>query len=268
MLKRFGLVMAAASLSLATASVHAQLISKEKLKCEDTTNKTLGKFAGSKAKCITKCIGTQRKAVSPSYAGCFSPYADPTEMACISGSLKGAEAKAGAGIAKSCAAAASCPNCYTPSTKCTDASGANPFVQSTESNLDTFAPLIYCVENGGNTPSTADGKCEDGLTKALVKFVQSKGKCYQKCNDNMNKGKALPGSCTPPATDPATVTCISDPLKGAEAKSNAAIAKACPTFPACSPIMTPAGWTSLAESAVDSTTGTVYCGSPSGAFLN
>ena len=268
MLRRFGVVMfAAASLGLAAVPVHAQ-ISKDVLKCEDTTNKTLGKFVGSKAKCVMKCLATQRKAASPNFASCLPPYADPTESACITGSLKGAEAKAGAGIAKACAALASCPTCYTPSTKCTDASGANPFVQSTETTVDAFGPILYCVENGGNVPSKTDGKCEDGLTKALVKFVGAKGKCYQKCNDNLNKGKAAAGSCTPPATDPATVTCIST----ATTKANASIDKACFTAPATAPacliFQTSAGWTGAAETAVDGTTGTVYCGSPSGAFLN
>jgi hypothetical protein len=268
MLRRFGVVMfAAASLGLVAVPVHAQL-SKEVLKCQDTTNKTLGKFVGSKSKCFMKCIATQRKATTPAFATCFPPYADPTENACILGSLKGAEAKAGAGIAKACAALASCPKCYTPTTKCSDASGGNPFVQSSETNVDAFGPLVYCVENGGAVPSKTDGKCEDGLAKALVKFVGAKGKCYQKCNDTLNKGTIPAGSCTPPASDPATTTCVGT----ATTKANASIDKACFTAPATAPVclvfQTSAGWTGAVEGAVDGTTGTVYCGSPSGAFLN
>jgi hypothetical protein len=268
MLRRFGVVMlVAAGLGLAAVPVHAQL-SKTVLKCQDTTNKTLGKFTGSKSKCFMKCIATQRKAASPNFTSCFPPYTDPTESACITGNLKGAEAKAGAGIAKACAALTSCPKCYTPSAKCTDASGANPFVQTSETQIDAFGPLIYCPEHGGTNPSKTDAKCEDGLTKALVKFVGAKGKCFQKCNDNQNKGKTM-GTCTPgTATDPATVTCIST----ATTKANAAIDKACFTAPATAPacliFQTSAGWTGAAETAVDGTTGTVYCGSPSGAFLN
>jgi hypothetical protein len=248
------LIVAAVSLGLTAVPVHAQ-ISTAVLKCEDTTNKTLGKFVGSKAKCVMKCLATQRKAASPNFASCLPPYADPTESACITGSLKGAEAKAGAGIAKACAALASCPSCYTPATKCTDASGANPWVQSTETTLDGLVPLIYCRENGNTNPSTTDAKCEDGITKALTKFVGAKGKCYQKCNDNLNKGKAAAGSCTPPATDPATVTCIST----AESKSSASIDKACPTMVSCSVFPNGAGWTGVAETGVDGQTPQIYC---------
>src|SRR5262249_29518476 len=254
MLRRFGVVMfAAASLGLAAVPVRAQ-ISKDVLKCEDTTNKTLGKFVGSKAKCITKCLGTQRKAAAPNFASCFPPYTDATESACISGTLKGAEAKAGAGIAKACAALASCPSCYTPTTKCSDSSGGNPWVQSTEGTLDGLVPLVYCSEKGNTNPSKTDAKCEDGITKNLTKFVASKGKRYQKCNDNLNKGKAAPASCTPTATDPATVTCIST----AETKTSAAIDKACftppATAPSCLTFNTGAGWTGVAEAGVDGQT--------------
>ena len=84
MLRRFGVVMfAAASLGLAAGPVHAQL-SKEILKCEDGTNKALGKFVGSKAKCASKCLTTARKTMGP-YTGCFAPYSDPTTNACITG---------------------------------------------------------------------------------------------------------------------------------------------------------------------------------------
>jgi hypothetical protein len=248
------------------APVHAQVnVTQAQLKCQDGVNKTLGKFVGSKAKCISKCIATQRKATTPAFAGCMAPYADPTAMACITGNLKGAEAKAGAGIAKVCAALASCPACYTPPTKCSDASGANPWVQSTETNVDGLGPLVYCVEANNPTgppPSTTDAKCEDGIAKALVKFVGAKGKCYQKCNDNLNKGKIPPGSCNPPApSDMATAACISDPLKGAEAKSAAAIDKACPTFPSCAAFTSGTAWTGLVEGVLDGQTPQIYCAS-------
>jgi hypothetical protein len=269
MSRTFRLVMVAAvSLGLGAVPVHAQ-VPKDVLKCEDGTNKTLGKFAGSKTKCFMKCIATQRKVASPNFANCFPPFLDPTENACITGSLKGAEAKAGAGIAKVCAAAASCPACYAAnppgSTRCTDASGGNPWVVINESNVDTFNPLIYCVETGdpaGPPPTTTEGKCEDGLAKALVKFVGAKGKCYQKCNDNMNKGNIPPGSCTPPdPTDAATLACVKDPAKGAEAKAAAAIDKACPTFPACSPFLSGASWVDIVETVIDALTPQIYCGS-------
>ena len=101
---------AAAGVCLLVTSASAQ--SKDVQKCETTTGSVLSKFVGSKGKCISKCFSTARKTSGP-YGGCFPPYSDMTTNTCITGSLKGAEAKAGAGIAKACAAAASCPACYT-----------------------------------------------------------------------------------------------------------------------------------------------------------
>jgi hypothetical protein len=277
MIGRFGMAaIAATGLCFLATGVQAQP-SKAVQACESNAGKTLSKFTSSKSKCISKCVSTLRKTMATDYSGCFLPYADPTTNACITGSLKGAEAKAGAGIAKKCAAADACPDCWKAqsgvpdgSQRCTDASGANPFVVSTETQIDPFPLLLYCTESTLHmTPDKDHAKCEDGATKALVKFVGSKTKCYDKCNTNMNKGKALPGSCTPPATDPPTVTCIST----AEGKASASIDKVCATpgfNPSCygTALDTGAEWVNLVESQVDITTPTVACGSPSGAFLN
>jgi hypothetical protein len=62
--------------------------------------------------------------------------------------------------------------------------------------------------------------------------------------------------------------CVKDPVKGAEAKSAASIDKACPTFPSCAVFMTGADWTNAVEGVIDGQTPMVFCGSPSGAFLN
>lgn len=267
---------AAAGVCLLVTTASAQ--SKDVQKCETTVGSVLSKFVGSKGKCFSKCIATQRKAVVPAYAGCLPPYADPTTNACITGSLKGAEAKAGAGIAKACAAAASCPTCYSAQ-ECSDASGANPWVQTTETNIDApfgpgtgFPNLIYCKEAMNVTPTKDEAKCEDGVQKALVKFVGSKSKCYSKCNASALKSGAGRGVCQPPVPlDAATAACIFDPVKGAEAKAKAAIIKACPTAPSC---YTGGGagaantFVSSSETKIDQTTPLVACGSPSGAFLN
>jgi hypothetical protein len=157
-------------------------------------------------------------------------------------------------------------------TRCTDASGANPWVQTTETNVDLFGPFVYCEENGGTTPSKTDAKCEDSVVKALVKFVGAKTKCYQKCNANIASGKIPPGGCTPPATDPATSACVSDPMKGAQAKAAASIDKACFTAPAtapsCFPFTSGTAWVNAVEALEDPQIAEINCGSPSGSFLN
>jgi hypothetical protein len=287
MSKWFGTaVIAATGVCLLATAVPAQVTdpTKEEQKCESTTGKTITKFVGSKSKCISKCFATARKTSGP-YTGCKEPaYTDPTTNACITGSLKGAEAKAGAGIAKACAAATSCPACYAAQSggaagRCADASGANAFVVDAESDVDApfgpgtgFPSLIYCTESGGNTPSKEVAKCEDGVTKALVKFVGSKQKCYAKCYANFYKGK-IPGGCDPSmpggVSDPATKACISDPVKGAEAKATAAINKACPagSVPTCYNGSFANTFVNAVEAKVDQRTPQIQCGSPSGAFV-
>jgi len=179
----------------------------------------------------------------------------------------------------------SCPACYAAQSggaaeRCADASGGNAFVVDAESDVDApfgpgtgFPSLIYCTENGGTTPSSAVAKCEDGVVKALVKFVGSKQKCFAKCYANFYKG-SIPGGCDPSmpggVSDPATVACISDPLKGAAPKAVAAINKACPagSVPTCYSGTFANTFVSSTETKIDQRAPQISCGSPSGAFLN
>jgi hypothetical protein len=252
---------------LTASSVLAQPsgVTKDEVKCESGTGKALAKFVGKKSKCGTKCFQTARKTSGP-YNGCFAPYTDPTTNACITDPVKGVEAKARASIVKACTA--DCPECYAPSV----CASGEPFVGNTENLVDLQGPSVYCEENGGTTPSKTDAKCEDGTAKALAKFVASKSKCYDKCNQNIFKAKIPEGSCDPPATDPATQTCITT----AETKAAATIDKVCFTPPATAPSCydgttfrpnSGAGWVALVEGIVDSQVPVIACGSPSGAFV-
>jgi len=234
---------------------------KDEAKCETGAGKALIKFVGSKAKCTSKCIATARKTMGP-YGPCFAPYADPATQACINDPLKGATSKARAAIVKACAI--DCPECYTSqsATLCTT---GDPLVSSSDSQTDGFGQLLACVEFNGGTPTPVQAKCEDGLAKALTKFVGSKSKCYTKCNQNMLKGKIAPNSCTPPnPSDPATHVCIFDSLKGAEAKAAAAIDKVCANVPGATPgclaLTTGSGWVGVVENAIDGNIPNIACG--------
>jgi hypothetical protein len=264
-------------------------LSKALQKCESGTGSALSKVVGASAQCVAKCITKARKSGGP-FSGCFGPdYTDPTTHACIMGSLKGTEAKGGATIAKVCsqttpllrdAAISSCPMCYVGNgaigaAGCADGSGANPWVQRAAEavNFLVSPPFgAYCVESGGAVPSKSDAKCEDSLTKVLVKFVGAKTKCYQKCNANIASSKIPSGSCDPLSpTDPTTIACVVGP-KGAEAKASAAIDKACfiapATQPSCITYQPGAEWVSEIESVLDPQIGEINCGSSSGAFLD
>lgn len=268
---RFGirsltLAAAVACVGLAAAPALAQPagVTKDEQKCESGTGKTLSKFVGAKGKCAQKCLATARKTSGP-YTDCFPPYGGAT-LTCLEDPVKGAEVKAEQGIIKACAK--DCPECYGQATCDT----GQPFVDNTSAQLDAFGALVYCTEAAGNTPTKAEAKCEDAVSKTLAKFVASKSKCYDKCNLNVFNGKIPEGSCDPPApSDAATAACI----QKAEDKSVATIDKSCSAAganPACynnapSP-NTGAGWTALAEAAVDAQVPVVACGSPSGAFLD
>ena len=267
------MLMAAASFWFAASTVLAQVtLTKDAFKCETATGKALTKFVGAKGKCIQKCLATAQKAVPPGpFAQCFAPaYSDPATHACIFDNLKGAVAKAGAAIVKACTAQPdSCPQCYTPNTKCTDATGTNPFLASSGATLDVFAQELACMESGIGgampAPDKAQVKCEAGLSKALGKFAAAKSKCYAKCGTNAFNGKITQSACTPPATDPTTQTCVMT----ATNKATLSINKVC-FGPA--PIETPpcydgtalrqnttAGWLTLVENSLDTSIPTVAC---------
>jgi len=241
---------------------------KDEAKCQKGTATAITKFTGAKLKCIQKCVATGRKTAGP-YGGCFAPgFTNPATNTCIFDPVKGAEAKARASIVKSCAN--DCPECYAMQGPV--CSTGEPTVGDMESQVDPFGNLIFCTEVLGGTPTTAEAKCEDTVAKTFSKFWGAKNKCYQKCQDSMLKGKIAPGSCNPPLpSDPATASCIFDPVKGAEAKAAAAIDKACQPpgiKPACYSTITGSGWVALIESNFDFREGFTHCGSPSGAFLD
>jgi len=271
MLKRLGIAALAATVWLSAVPVGAQITdpNKDEAKCETGTGKALNKFVGASSKCVAKCVGTARKATGP-YAGCFgaSPT-DPATNACLNDPLKGASAKAAAAIVKACAT--DCPECYADQGPvCTT---GNPLLSTTIANSTPFGLLVYCTEAGGSTPATAQAKCEDAVSKTLVKFIGAASKCYEKCNGAMLKGTIPLGSCDPPVpTDAATAACLADPVKGAEAKAIAAIDKACATpgaNPACySPAFdTGAEWVAIVSASINASIPNIACGSPSGAFI-
>jgi len=271
--------LAATGLCLIASSLPAQVpgLSEGEAKCQSSTGKALAKLVSNKAKCLGKCIKITRKTSGP-YGGCFSPYTDPATYACILDASKGAQARARASIVKKCSdepGKDNCPECYEVS-NCTT---AEPFV-TYELELEFLATRIYCTEAGAGTPVAEVAKCEDAVAKALTKFVISKTKCFDECNKGMQKGTIPLGSCNALIpSDVATHACIFDPTKGADPKAAASIDKACNTTgakPGCyGPTLdTGAEWVGLMEAysftppSLTSRWAQIYCGSPSGAFVN
>ena len=253
----------AVSLALGGIANAAGTLDAAELKAQTSTNKASSKFTAAKSGCISKCLAAQLKAALP-LADCLAPgYANPAVAACIAaveGKFTAAAIKAGG------AANVSCPECYAGG-DCTAA--ANARTANIESQIDPFGGIVSCAA----APSAAEFKCETAVAKILSKFVGARGKCYDKCEANQFKG-ATNGSCLPPAADTATVACLSDPAKGTEIKTAAAIDKACftpGTAPACyagGGLPSGAAWATLVAVAIDGNVPNTYCGSASGAFLN
>ncbi|MCW5892257.1 MAG: hypothetical protein KIT14_17185 [bacterium] len=227
---------------------------KDQLKCQTEASKNLGKFVTAKTKCVTKCLVAARKS-GGSFADCLPPYGGAT-AACILDPAKGAEAKARGKIAKACAK--DCPGCYAADGNCPD--GAS-LLADAAAEIDTVGPLVFCVEAGGGRPSKQEAKCEDGVSKQLVKFVGAKNKCFAKCVTNAFQGKIDVAGCEQGnVTDSATRACIAK----VESKATAAIDKSCAApkgaVPACHVFASGARWVAAAESGVDRQTPDLFCG--------
>lgn len=227
-------------------------------KCQLGNSKAGVKFAGAKAKCVMKCVAGARKGYNP-YADCYAPYGGATAT-CILDPLKGSEAKAATSIIKSCTGPGRCPSCYEGG----DCDAYAPDqVQNLEGQLDSFVPGVYCEE----TTDLGKAKCMDGNIKGLTRLLAARSKCYDKCFAGERKGVVVAGSCAPPATDPATATC----LDVANAKAIAALDKVCylaPAFtPACYDFISAATWVNLGSLWNDGNIPGIYCPSPSGAFV-
>jgi hypothetical protein len=71
-------------------------------------------------------------------------------------------------------------------------------------------------------------KCQEAQSKAGVKFVSAKAKCVEKCIKGARKVPPTnpEADCFPPFGG-ATLTCIADPIKGAEIKAIQSIDKKC-----------------------------------------
>jgi hypothetical protein len=234
--------------------------SPDELKCQLNASKTVAKFAGAKVKCINKCWAGVRK-------GTMGLDCDPAggrdtaTQTCIDA----AEDKSNVGQGKKCTA--DCPECYNNADCPADAAGKTATAETLVDTQDSGGPAsVHC--NGG-TVTDVQGKCQDNAAKTLAKLVAALGKCSQKCKGNEAKGKADPGSCTPPATDPATDTCI----QAAKAKCAVSLDKKCGAISATPPCWAPAAdsgaeWCGVVEGVVNSQYNEFFCGSPSGAFLD
>lgn len=258
-------VMLATAASLLVAPLAFGQATDAEFKCEAKATQASTKFVGSKSKCIQKCLAGFWKvpSLNPS-SDCFPPYGGAT-LTCITDSLKGAEGKFAIAIKKSCdpatASSAQCPSCY-DSGDCTDAGYATDYVQTIEGQVDSFVPGVAC-EVGADK---GEQKCMTNTAKALSKQVAGVVKCYIKCFTSAHKGLISPSVCQPPASDPATATCIS----GVDAKAIAAVDKLCGlagqipdcTSPGSDDYPNGSSWVNLVDIAISGNVPNNFCAAP------
>lgn len=226
-------------------------------KCQASTSKATVKLAGATTKCILKCEGNALKGRNP-FSECDFPYAGATAE-CIAEPEKGAIPKAIAAIEKACAFPRPCPPCYAGG-DCEAFAALHAGV--TGQAYGALTSLVLCEE----TLEPTRAKCMSGAGNALSKFTSAKMKCYDKCYASVAKGKIPAAECTPPASDFATAECVAK----AEEKAVAAVGKVCPVFatPPCFPPGVGTDLVAVGEGLADGFSQIVYCGSPSGAFLD
>src|SRR5262245_60276009 len=69
-------------------------------------------------------------------------------------------------------------------------------------------------------------RCGSGTAKAFAKFIQGKSRCVQRCVFQARRSSQLYGDCFAPFGG-STAACVTDPVRGVEAKTRNAIVRAC-----------------------------------------
>ena len=256
------MMMLAAAAMLVTAPMAFAQATDAEFKCEQSVSKFGAKFVSAKAKCVDKCLKNFWKGVVPE-SDCLPPYGGTTATACIADTvngLKGAEDKFRTAIQKACdpgfKAGTDCPECYNGG-DCTAGGFAGDQVQNIENQVDSFVPGVACERAGATKEEQA---CQSNTAKALSKQVGGVVKCYDKCKKNERKGLAAVGSCDPPASDPATSTCVSS----VNNKAILAVNKKCSDVGASpdncgSPYPDGASWVNLVNIAISGNIPATYC---------
>ena len=252
---RQAMMLAGAATVLLVPLAFAQATDAE-FKCEAKATAASTKFVGAKAKCVMKCLQNFWKGLNPD-SDCLPPYGGATAT-CVADPIKSAEQAFSLAVRKSCdptlKATLDCPECYNGG-DCNAYSVDYP--QTIEGQVDSFVPGVGC-ERADATP--AEQKCQLNTAKALTKQTAGVVKCYIKCETNAHKGLVAAADCLPPATDPATATCIS----GVDGKAIAAVNKLCGDVGAApdncgSPYPDGASWVNLVDIAISGNVPGNFC---------
>jgi hypothetical protein len=213
---------------------------KTALKVELGVAKNLNKLAAAVSKCHSKGVGNVVKAKPDGVADCVTKAVGKYNL--TAGKLVGPA--------------------------CIDNAAQTALGGNVAGLVASFDPTIFCdgstplpgAFSGGFLPPTSDSlKAESLVAGTLIKHTGAVAKCVSKGVTNITKSVSLP--------DGGLNTCLNDPLKGANAKTAASLAKianvpSCYTGPTDLPSLQ-----ALVTGLTLSFNGPVLCASPSGAFV-
>jgi hypothetical protein len=244
---------ALAVMTLGTKSAPAQELTGDELYCQLNSALAIGKFIRSKAQCIENC---QKQAfVNQVTANCGPPYSGS-----LQGCINSTEGHTQGDIHSSCNQ--DCPDCYA-STDC-DSSG-NTRVADAEAHVEALSADVFCDDSASVDGLTlSEFKCQRTVRKFVTAFAAAKLKCYAKCRKSEIGGKAAPGSCGPPATDPKTMACIDKiELKAASSIDTKCESSITPSAdkPECGfyPTRNGAAWVAAEEAEMDTRATAIFC---------
>ena len=196
-----GLLVAATQLTAVPVWAAPDGVTKGEFKCENGVATKMSVMITRKGVCVQRCLDQQRETSGP-YTDCFTPFGGQT-VTCLFDPEFGVEARTRLAIGNKCSI--DCPECYAlHDVGCAD---GEPGVTNVANVLDVLSGLIYCTEAGGNTPSKAQGKCENVVAKVTAKMIDARIECYKTCFAKYFNGQVSWPDCVQ-QQDPALAACI------------------------------------------------------------
>lgn len=240
-------------LLLSVGSVRAELTPAEQA-CELEASKQSGTFVAKKIKCLVACDKRALKGKVP-VADCLPPFGGATRD-CVAT----AEAKLTAGVAGKCAR--DCPECYAGGDCDAAAIG---LATAIEAEIDFVVPFVRCDDAMSVDGLTKDeAKARQKVALAVGKFLASTEKCLARCRKAAAAGAMPPSACDYGAeTDPKTIDClVKVAIKALDVVEDPEL-----DAPEClAPDLTFA--LPIASGFVEDFDPVLFCGSPSGAFVD
>src|SRR5262249_26557188 len=142
---------------------------------------------------------------------------------------------------------------------------ANSRIDTMESTVDALQPQIFCDDSGSADGLTdLEARCQDRIAMSVGKLFAAELKCLTACRKKEFKSRVPAGSCTPPVSDQRTLDC----LEKVEGSAAFMIDRTCSLdTPECD-TNDGAAWASMVAASAQGLDGGLFCGSPSGAFVD